>query len=189
MRTTYLHTAEDTTFRAAAEICSSLGSDLCTKSQYVLLNDAALFAADVQRWTNEMSDNDLNFFDPIVGSNTGDNPSWSNLAAFTCCRMDRPTDLSCPSPGTLHANGLCTMSIHDTEDSTFFDAARDCASFDADVCSNSQMQALRDNGLFFGESWTASGADSDSSRAGGLLATQLDNPNPASTTYGYACCL
>lgn len=81
------------------------------------------------------------------------------------------------------------MSIHDVEDANFFDAARACASFGAGVCSNSQMQALRNGGLFFGQSWTSSGADNDSSRVGGLLGTQPDNPNPTTRLFGYACCL
>jgi hypothetical protein len=84
---------------------------------------------------------------------------------------------------------VCTLLTRDTSDANFFTAARACAALGADVCSKSQMQVLRNQTVFTGQSWTNDGADNDSTRAGGLLASQADNPNPTTTLYGYACCL
>lgn len=91
-------------------------------------------------------------------------------------------------PWTISPGGICYAMIEDTAASTFADAARACHAVRADVCSNSQMQVLRDDGLFSGPSWTRSGADNDSHSAGGLLATQPDNPDLTSVLAGYACC-
>ncbi|MGE0788825.1 MAG: hypothetical protein AB7S26_24340 [Sandaracinaceae bacterium] len=185
---TYLHSQEDTTFPAAARICHSLRSDLCSASGYVPLNDAGRFSATVRRWTNGMSDNDSDLFDPVLGTNAIDNPAWNQQGAFACCGSQRPLDGSCPSGGSL-IGGQCVMRIVDTAMASFFTAARDCASRGADVCTNSQMQILRNSGMFTGPSWTADGADNDGGVAGGLLTTQPDDPNPTSSLMGYACCM
>ncbi|HUP23360.1 MAG TPA: hypothetical protein VNB06_10520 [Thermoanaerobaculia bacterium] len=79
-------------------------------------------------------------------------------------------------------------SITAVEDTNFFGTAAACHLDGADICSNSQMQALRSAGLFSVSSWTGDGADNDGNSVGGLLSTQLDNPNPSTTLYGYACC-
>jgi len=193
--TTFVHKVEDTTWTTAADICHNRGADLCTKSQYVALIDDGTFSAGTRLWTDEMSDNDGNQFDSIIGP-VGDSPSWANLWAYACCGSNRPLDNSCPAPGQLLLNGLCAMEIHDTEDTTFIDAARACTTIGADICSKSQMQAMRNAGEFFGATWTNDGADNDSNRAGGLIgdqARQPDNPiltPPGSETLmGYACCL
>ena len=134
-----------------------------------------------------MSDNDSGRFNSIVGSNTSDNPSWSHLAAFACCGSSLPVDNTCPVP--RQGNGLCVVHVEDNGNATFFEAARDCTARKADVCSKSQMQALRNAGLFFGTSWTNDGADNDNGQNGGLFGTEPDDPNPNSTRLGYACCL
>ncbi len=184
---TYLNATASTTFRSAALICASRGSDLCSKSQYVALNDDGQFAATVARWSSDMSDSDGSLFSAVLGTTNSDNPSWATRAAFACCASPRPSDNSCLGTA-VGATGLCVGSIHDTADASFFDAARACTAAGTDVCSNSEMQVLRNAGMFFGTSWTASGADNDSSRVGGLIASQPDNPDPAIDRFGYACC-
>jgi hypothetical protein len=183
--TTFVHGDEDTTFVTAAQICTSLGSDLCTKSEYVALRDAVAIPAGRRVWTSEQSDNDVGTFDAVV-STTGDNPTWDNRFAYACCASQRPLDNSCP--GTM-VGGVCTVEIHDTADANFFTAARACTTRGADVCSKAQMQVLRNQTVFSGQAWTNDGADNDVNVSGGLLASQVDNPNPTSTLYGYACCL
>lgn len=187
VNTTYIHTQEDTTWTAASNICTTLSSDLCTKAQYVALNDAGTFTAAASKATAEMSDNDSDLFDSVVGINASDNPSATDYYAFACCGMsNKPVDLSCP--GTLTANGICLGTIHDTEDTNFFDAARACHNQGANLCSKSQMQAIRNVGQFFGQCWTNDGADNDGNNVGGLLNIQPDNPNPSTDEFGYACC-
>jgi hypothetical protein len=183
--TTYVHSTADTTFPTAAQVCAQMGSDLCTKSQYVTLRDAGAVPAGRQVWTSEQSDNDVANYDSIVGP-TGDNPTWDNRFAYACCASQRPLDNSCP--GTF-VGGVCTVEIHDTADVTFATAARACSARGADVCSKAQMQVLRNQTVFLGQAWTNDGADNDSNRTGGLLASQSDNVNPTTASYGYACCL
>jgi hypothetical protein len=187
VRTTYVHNMVDTTFTAAAFVCTSMGSDLCTKSQYLALRDNGLFLAGTPVWTNEQSDNDANLFNDFAGP-TADNPGWSSLYAYACCASQRPVDNSCPSPAQL-VGGVCLVSKHDTSDASFHAAARACTTLGANVCSKSQMQVLRNQTQFSGSSWTNDGADNDSTRVGGVLGTQPDNPNPTTDRFGYACCL
>ena len=187
VNTTYIHTQQDTTWTAASNICTSLSSDLCTKAQYVALNDAITFSPTASKATAEMSDNDGNSFNAVVGSGSSDNPNALASFAYACCGMStKPVDLSCP--GTVTANGVCIGTIHDTEDTNFFNAARACHNEGANLCSKSQMQAIRTVGQFLGECWTNDGADNDSARAGGLLSSQPDNPDPTTDLFGYACC-
>lgn len=186
--TLYIHNREDTTWRSASKICALRGGDLCTKSQYISLNDANTFSnGSMRRWTSEMSDNDDGLFNGIVGSNTSDNPSWDHRGAFACCGTNLGVNYECP--GQRLENGLCVVRIEDTGNSTFFEAARDCNSRGADVCCKSQMQTLKNAAKFFGQGWTNDGADNDSNQSGGVLGNQANNPNPNSTRYGYACCL
>jgi len=189
VQVTYLHNREESSGLLAANICASLRSDLCSKSQYVTLNDAGRFSGATRRLTREFSDNDNFRFNPVVGSNTPDNPVWNSAWAFACCASQRPVDNSCPSSGTV-INNVCVMDIHTTEDSSFLDAARACARLGADICSNSQMQNIRNMGRLAGvRAWTNSGADNDASRVGGLIPAMVDDPDPLTTRYGYACCL
>ncbi|MFK7958448.1 MAG: hypothetical protein AB8B96_20320 [Lysobacterales bacterium] len=182
---TQIHTAQDTVWRAAARACRSKGADLCSKSQYVALNDASTFTAAVRRATNELSDNDGDLFSAVVGTNADDNGALGQQWAYSCCSTSRPVDRSCA--GTL-ISGICVLEINDADDTNFFDAARACTSQGADICSNSQMEVLRDFGQFASQCWTASGGDNDSSRVGGLLGTEPDNANPLTDLRGYACC-
>ncbi len=185
---TYVHAVEDTTFPAAANVCASVGADLCTKSQYVTLHDNSLFGAGPMRvWTNEGSDNDGTLFNAVVGPVT-DSPGWGSLYAYACCAPQRPIDGSCP---VALARGVCPVDVHTDEDTNFFDAARACAGQGADLCSKSQMTVLRNVGEYpaTGASWTNDGADNDSTRVGGLDTDQPDNPTPDSDLFGYACCL
>ena len=187
VRMTYIHNREDTAYPTAANICHQLRSDLCSRSEYVILNDAGRFSASLRRASTNLSDNDGSRFSAILGTNTADNPSWADLWAFACCAPQRPADGSCP--GTI-VNNVCTVDLHTTEDATFFDAARACGRLGADVCTNSEMQNIRNAGRFGGvRAWTNEGADNDSSRVGGLLFSQPDDPNPATDRFGYACCL
>lgn len=186
---TWLNNRPETTLTQAARICSSLRSDVCSTAQYVVINDAGLISGTTRRWTNHGSDNDSDRFDTILGSDTSDNPSWNDPGAFACCGSNRPQDNSCPAPGTL-VNNVCMMATHDTEDTAFADAARACAALGADICSNSQMQNIRNSGRFAGRrAWTNNGGDNDSTRVGGLIASMPDDPNPATDRFGYACCL
>ncbi len=188
VRVAYLNNREETTALAASMVCASVGADLCSKSQYVTLNDAGRFSGDVRRLTNEVSDNDSRLFNPIIGGNTADNPGWANAWAYACCVGQRPADFSCP--GGMVINGVCVVAMNTTEDTNFPDAARACARLNADICSNSQMQSIRNAGRFPGvRAWTNNGADNDSNRVGGLLSSMPDDPNPISLRFGYACCL
>lgn len=189
VRITYIRNLESVTGMMAANICSGLHSDLCSTAQYVTLNDAGRFSGSTRRLTNHYSDNDGTLFNPILGSNTPDDPAWNLPWAFACCVSQRPADLSCPSPGTS-VNNVCVMAFNEVENATFFDAARACARLGADVCSNSQMQSIRNGGRFAGvRAWTNNGADNDATTVGGLLTSMPDNPNPTSDRFGYACCL
>jgi|GEM_PF-1531138 len=187
VKVAYVHDQQDTVFGAASNVCTSMGADLCTKSQYVALNDANLFDPSVSRATAEMSDNDSNSFDDVVGSSAADNPSALSQFAYACCGMStKAVDLSCP--GNLLVNGVCVGTINDTADTNFFDAARACHSEGANLCSKSQMQSIRNVGQFFGTCWTNDGADNDGGQVGGLAVGQADNPDPANDSFGYACC-
>ena len=182
---THTQAAEDTVWRAAARVCRSTGADLCTKSQYVALNDDATFSAAVRRATSELSDNDAQVFSSVIGANAADNGTREQSWAYSCCSTARPVDRSCS--GTI-LGGICVLEISDTETSNFFDAARACTAIGGDVCSNSQMQVLRDLGQFTSQCWTASGGDNDGGSVGGLLGTEPDNPSPELDRRGYACC-
>ncbi len=184
---TRVHEIEDTSFPAAAQFCAENGADLCSKSQYVVLNDNSVFGADTRVWTNEQSDNDGGLFSSIIG-NTGDNPTWGNLFAYACCASQRPLDNSCPVAET---GGVCAVHIHDPTigDTNFFEAARACAALGADVCSKAQLQKLRDATAIVGPAWSNDGADNDGQIVGGLTSGQPDNPDPESDLLGYACCL
>jgi len=189
VQVTYLNNREESSGLLAANICASLRSDLCSKAQYVTLNDAGRFAGNTRRLSREFSDNDSGAFNAVVGSNTSNNPIWNNAWAFACCASQRPVDNSCPSTGTL-INNVCVMDVHTTEDSSFLDAARACARLGADICTNSQMQNIRNNGRLPGiRAWTSSGADNDGRQVGGLLSSMPDDPNPLTDRFGYACCL
>lgn len=181
----YTHADEDTVWRAAARVCRTQGADLCSKSQYVALNDASTFSASVRRATSELSDNDLGLFDAVVGSNTADNGNVTEPWAYSCCSTARPVDRSCSG---ILVSGVCVLAINDVEDSNFFDAARACTSIGGDICSNSQMQVIRNNGQFSNQCWTASGGDNDNGVVGGLLGTEPNNADPLNTLRGYACC-
>ena len=186
---TYIHNREDSTFPTAAGVCNALRSDLCSTAQYVVLNDAGRFSGSIRKATPALSDNDVDLFDSILGTNNQDNPGWNEYYAFACCASQRPVDGSCPAEGVV-LNNVCTVDLHETEDASFFDAARGCGRLGADVCSNSQMQNIRNAGRFAGrQSWTSEGADNDSNRVGGILGSQPDNPNPSTNRFGYACCL
>ena len=134
-----------------------------------------------------MSDNDSGTFNAVVGSNTSDNPGWDHRSAFACCATSLGVNNECPV--NRLGNGLCVLHIQDDDNWTFFEAARDCNSRGADICSKSQMQALRNAGQFFGTSWTNDGADNDNNQNGGLSGLETNDPNPSSNRYGYACCL
>ena len=189
VQVTYLNSREESTSYFAASVCASLRSDLCSKSQYVTLNDAGRFSGATRRLTREFSDNDSTFFNAVVGSNTPDNPVPVSAWAFACCASQRPVDNSCPSTGTM-INNVCVLDIHSTEDSSFLDAARACSRLGADICSNSQMQNIRNMGRLPSiRAWTNSGADNDARRVGGLLPAMPDDPNPLTDRFGYACCL
>ncbi len=186
--TTYVHAIADTSFPASSHVCAQMGADLCSKSQYVVLGDNDVFGVTPPGlWTNEMSDNDGDNFDTILGATVSTDPNWANRWAYACCGSQRPLDNSCP--GEAYA-GVCATAIHDplVGDTNFYDAARACADLGADVCSKSQMQVLRNFAVFVGESWTNDGADNDS-YSGGLAAQQVDDPQPDTYMMGYACCL
>lgn len=187
VQVTYLHDKEDTTWSAASQICHQRNADLCTKSQYVTLNDANTFnSASIRRASNDLSDNDGGLMDAVLGTNTSDNSSYTQLYAFACCGLStKPVDNSCP--GNL-IGGVCTGTINDVDDTNFFDAARACHAEGANLCSKSQMQVIRDNGSFTNQCWTSDGADNDGGNVGGLLSGQPDNPNPDTDLFGYACC-
>ena len=184
--TTKVHNTADTSFAAAATLCSQRGANLCSKSQYVILNDNDLFDEDLPRWTSEQSDNDEGRFDAVIGA-TGDNPQWNDHFAYACCASQRSVDKSCPGS---ELGGVCTLAIHDPAvgDKNFYESARECAALGADLCSKSQMQTLRNLGAVTGEAWTNDGADNDSGSTGGLLSSQSDNPDPENTLMGYVCC-
>ncbi|MBI5514774.1 MAG: hypothetical protein HY909_13445 [Deltaproteobacteria bacterium] len=184
---TYLNNREETHLQTAVSICTSLRSDLCSTAQYVTLNDAGRFGATVRRLANNLSDDDSERFDPILGTNTSDNPSLSDNWAFACCASQRSSDPSCP--GGMNLNNVCVVELHTTEDSSFIEAARACARRGADICTNSQMQGIRNAGRFAAvRAWTNNGADNDSNRVGGLLSSMPDDPNPVTDRFGYACC-
>lgn len=187
VQVTYLHTKRDTIWTAASLICHQKNSDLCTKSQYVALNDANAFnSISIPRASNDLSDNDAFLMAGVLGTNAQDNPSYAQTFAFACCGLStKPTDNSCP--GSV-IGGVCTGTINDVDDSNFFDAARACHAEGANLCSKSQMQVLRDNGQFSNQCWTSDGADNDSLRGAGVLNSQPDNPNPSTDLFGYACC-
>jgi hypothetical protein len=185
---TYLNNREGTHLQTAVSICTSLRSDLCSTAQYVTLNDAGRFGAAVRRLSNNISDNDDRRFGLILGSNASDNPVIADNWAFACCASQRPADASCPG-GTVF-NNVCTVEVHTTEDSSFLEAARACARRGADICTNSQMQGIRNAGRFAGiRAWTNNGGDNDERRVGGLLSSMPDDPNPSTDRFGYACCL
>ncbi|MCX7552753.1 hypothetical protein OS175_02585 [Marinicella sp. S1101] len=187
VKVTYLHDKQDTIWSTASQICHQKNSDLCTKSQLVALNDANAFGSTaVRRASNDLSDNDANLMNDVLGTNSLDNANYLQTFAFACCGLStKPTDNSCP--GTVIA-GVCTGTINDANDSNFFDAARTCHAEGANICSKSQMQVLRNNGQFSNACWTSDGADNDSNRGAGVLASQPDNPNPNTDLFGYACC-
>lgn len=186
---TSVHAIADTTFPAAAYVCAALHSDVCSKSQYVALNDNNVFGGTtptIGLWSHDMSDNDSDYFDSIMGASVPDNNGWTNKFGYACCASPRPLNGSCPGNDI---GGVCTALIHDAADADFPTAARACTALGVDVCSKSQMQKLRDFNAFTGTSWTRDGADNDSQVVGGLAgASQPDNPNPTSNTFGYACC-
>jgi len=187
IKVTYIHETRDTDFRAASRICHLRGADLCSKSQLVALRDAGRFTGADSIATNDVSDNDTSTFSAIVGSGTADNPTVASAQfAYACCGSYRAADFSCTSGTDI--DGVCVLSVHNSEDSNFYTAARACTALNGDICSKSEMTVLRSAGAFSVKSWTNDGADNDSSRAGGLLSTQPDDPNPTTTLMGYACC-
>jgi len=184
---TYVHAITDTVFPAAANHCASFSSDLCTKSQYVVLNDNSLFGGGpMQLWSNDMSDNDNDAFDLVIGDH-GSSPGAHGYYAYACCASQRFLDGSCPG---VQERGVCMLDSHTGQDATFLDAARACISLGGDICSKSQMTVLRNAGEYGAQaSWTNDGGDNDSLQSGGLTSSQPDDPDPATDLMGYACCL
>ncbi|MCK6570576.1 hypothetical protein L6V77_05610 [Myxococcota bacterium] len=188
---THIHNVEDTTWVGAVHMCKAERSQLCTKSQYVVLKDNNQIGPNTRVWTPEMSDNDGSTFSNIIGP-TSDNPGWNEQYAFACCGRELAQGGACPGQVV---NRVCVGTIADPEApvnpgqaANFTTAARACAAQGADICSKDEMQALRNVGAFVGPSWTNDGADNDSSRVGGIRGNQPDNPNPAGNAFGYACC-
>jgi len=188
---THIHNIEDTTWVGAVHICKAERSQLCTKSQYVVLKDNSQIGPNTRVWTPEMSDNDGGTFNNIVGP-TSDNPTWTERYAFACCGRELAQGASCPGQVI---NRVCVGAVSDPEapvnpgqSANFSAASRTCAAQGADLCSKDEMQALRNVGAFVGPAWTNDGSDNDSNRVGGIRGNQPDNPNPVGHTFGYACC-
>ena len=187
---THVHNVEDTTWPAAVHMCKAKRSELCTKSQYVAIKDNNLISPNYKVWTPEMSDNDSNYFNNIIGP-TSDNPGWSERYAFACCGREMAQGAPCPGQVVNH---VCVGTIADPQAAVpgralnFGDAARVCSGQGADLCSKDEMQALRNVGAFTGQCWTSDGADNDGTVVGGLRGNQPDDPRPAIDTFGFACC-
>lgn len=182
---TFKHTIADTSWPGAFRVCHARRSELCTKSQYVVLRDNNLFGANVPVWTGEMSDNDANLFNAVVGPAT-DNATYDERYAFACCARELGPSDQCPN---ARINNVCVGTLHPNEDTTFTNASRACIAEGADLCAKDEMQMLRNANRFGGvATWTSDGADNDMSRVGGLIGRQLDNPLPTVTLMGYGCC-
>ncbi len=184
----WVNTKLDTTFPAAARICSALGANLCSKSQYAAMQAGGVTANAF--WSRDMSDNDSNLFDSVLGATTTDNPGLNDKYGFACCASSLPVDYSCPNGSTLSGTGICITETNEAEDSNFFEAAAACAVKNSDICSKSQMTIIRSltPSLDGVATWTNDGADNDGLRAGGLISTQPNNPNPSTNDMGYVCC-
>ena len=183
VQTTLIHDVADTTFAGAVAQCAAMYSDICSDSQTLRLRGAG--ALTVATWTNSHADNDASLYNAINGGTTDDtNPA--QLYGFACCPSRRPSDLSCPVART---NGVCAISIHNTADATFAQAAVACTNAGGDLCSISQSAVLRSaSALTVASNWTNSHSDNDSTNASVGVGAMSDNPN-LSTPAGYACCL
>jgi len=182
VKTIYVHNIEDTNFTGAARVCSSLDSTICSDSQTRLLRlDGVL---SVRTWTRSHSDNDAGMYSAINGG-TSDNPHYNYKYGFACCPSTMPNDLVCPVTRT---NGVCAVSIHDIEDSTFDEAASACGAMGADLCTNSQCAVLRNVGAISARIWSSSHSDNDAGGASLAVGSMPDNPNLAMLA-GYVCVL
>jgi len=183
VNTTFIHDVADTYFSGAAGICASLNSDICTDSQSLALRQGGALSA--ANWTASHSDNDGGEFSAANGG-TSDDTNPSEQYGFACCASNLPQDLSCP---VSRSGGVCAISFNNSNTANFAQAAIDCASQGADLCTIAQSAVLRTAGsLTVSRVWTASHSDNDAGNASIAVGSMSDNPG-AGTLAGYGCCL
>ena len=72
------------TFGNASADCASQGARVCSTAQSAILRNEGLITA-AANWTGSAADNDANSRSVGVGSGA-DNPSFSTISAYACCR-------------------------------------------------------------------------------------------------------
>lgn len=180
VRVVYVYDIADADWRTASTMCTAMKADLCDKSQYIVLRNSGFISQ--RMWASDHSDNDSSRFALAIGS-MPDNPIPSTTAGFACCATRNKVE--CPVTET---NGVCVASINNTN-TLFLDAANDCASKGARICSISQSAILRNAGAITAvRNWTGSGSDNDGNFAVVGVGNGPDDPNFNSDMFGYACC-
>jgi hypothetical protein len=182
VKVTAIHNVADTYFSGAVAYCAALKSDICSDSQTLLLRQDGKLT--VPAWTNSHSDNDASLYSAINGG-TSDDTHPSHLYGFACCPSLRPAALTCP---TSRISGVCAPIVHNTADTTFAQAAADCAANSTDLCSIAQLSVLRTAASINVPAWSNSHSDNDGLEATVAVGAMPDNPNLTSNA-GYACCI
>jgi hypothetical protein len=180
VRVVFIHDVADADWRTAATMCAAMKADLCDKSQYVILRNNGVISQ--RMWSSDHSDNDSIRAAVAIGS-MADNPGPTSTGGFACCTTRSKVDCS-----VSETNGVCLTSVNNSA-TTFIDAAADCASQGAHICSMSQSAILRNAGVLTASAnWSASGSDNDANNAAVAVGNAADDPNLSTDTYGYACC-
>jgi len=195
IRVLKMNNTENATWSDAVNTCSALGADLCDKSQYWVLRQSGQIS--VRMWANDHSDNEgccnnnsgtccNGGYDKGIGD-VNDNPSPSTKYGYACCATER-TSVSCPN-GSNDLGGVCVAKMQNGGYG-WNQAASDCASVGAHLCTTSQYAVLRAASAFAPSSaWSASHSDNDSNYAGPVSFGSNVSDDPTNGEgYSYACC-
>jgi hypothetical protein len=184
LRVVAIHNVKDASFQYAATYCTSLGADVCDKSQYVYLRAAGKISV-TPLWPNDGQDTDGST--EYGTSGMSDNSNFYQPHGFACCARGRTT-LACPA-GSTDVGGVCMVKVNNSG-SNWQNAAKDCVGAGAHVCSVSESSVLRKQGkLTHSGNWTGGFNDCDGQCGGSHGIGNASNNLNQNSTYGYACCL
>jgi hypothetical protein len=180
-----------TNFGAAAQTCANLGGDICTDSQLYPItsswNQNQYLGSTIlnsPHWTAAFADDDSLLW-YIVNGGTGDNNAANASYGYACCGGARPANPR--QPIFTSTSGVKYTFIHDVSDTNFAGAVATCAAFGSDLCTDSQVLLLRQDGKLAAKTWTNSHSDNDGSLYNAINGGTADD-TAASYQYGFACC-
>ena len=174
--------AGNPSFIDGAEYCAARKSDICSDSQvWVLRQTGALWSNAI--WTNSFADNDGGQWNEANGGTGDDHGSGSGWTA-PCCYNVTP-----PRKSDEVIGGVRVVYKHDNPSVYFRQAAMYCAGLEADLCSKSEYQVLRQANYTnpnWGY-WASDHSDNDNEGFQKGIGPVADNPS-LGHHYGFVCC-